>query len=630
MKKTIILMLVFCLLLTAGCASNKQENALKPAQSIEELQQQLEKILYDTHTPGMSVAIIHHDGPEWVAGLGKADVDANRPATQETLFRIGSTSKAFASLSILKLANEGKFSLEDPVRILAPEIWFDNPWEKSDPVRVVDLLEHTTGWEDWHLRELAKDAPSSMGLREALDYDHHSRISRWRPGTRMAYCNSGPAVAAYIVEKITGQHFEDYVTQNFFAPIGMKTATFFQPETTLLTTLYRPDGRTPVSYWNMLYRPAGAINASANDIAAYVRFYLNRGTVNGTQVVPAALIDRMEIPTRTWAAEDGLTAGYGLSSYWNIQEGFVYHGHNGGVEGGLTEIYYLPEYDVGYFYSINANSGEAYKKVGDAIRAYITRGLKRPALPPIATLSEKTAAYAGWYEPDSPRFESIHFIERLLGITFVKIENGKLLLSNLGGKDQTFVPVTETKFRFLPKEGIPDPVATVDLVTPNAEGQFIQTGLLTLKRIPAWFAVTEMILAGWFAIAVISVVIYALFWILGSLSKKHRRPAEFAIRIWPLIAVLSLTAFFCLLFYVLNNSNAFARLGNPTGWSVALFILTLGYAIASLASVYALWCAQKQNIRGSVRRFSITVTMALLIAALYLAYWGVIGIRTWD
>jgi CubicO group peptidase (beta-lactamase class C family) len=67
-----------------------------------------------------------------------------------------------------------------------------------------------------------------MGLREALDYDHHSRISRWPPGTRMAYCNSGPAVAAYLVEKITGRRFEDYVTETFFTPIGMKTASYFR------------------------------------------------------------------------------------------------------------------------------------------------------------------------------------------------------------------------------------------------------------------------------------------------------------------------------------------------------------------------------------------------------------------
>ena len=205
--------LLLCFSAVAVPAQNKKEETPKPAQSLTELRQQLEKILADTHTPGMSIAIVHRDGPEWVAGLGKSNVATNHATTDETLFRIGSTSKAFASLSILKLAGEGKLSLQDPVRKLAPDVWFENRWEATDPVRVVDLLEHTTGWDDMHLREYAKDA-KGMTLREGLDYDHHSRISRWRPGTRMSYCNSGPPVAAYIVEKITGQRFEDYVTQN--------------------------------------------------------------------------------------------------------------------------------------------------------------------------------------------------------------------------------------------------------------------------------------------------------------------------------------------------------------------------------------------------------------------------------
>src|SRR6516225_10621555 len=195
-----------------------------PARSVDELWSQLEKILQETRTPGVSIAIVRRDGPEWVGGFGKSDVAGDREVTPETLFRIGSTSKAFASLSILMLANQGKLSLDDPVHKLAPDVWFNNPWEATDPVRVVNLLEHTTGWDDIHFREYAKQAPDSMTLKEGLDYDHHSRTSRWRPGTRMAYCNSGPPVAAAVVEKLTGQRFEDYVEQNLFLPIGMRTA----------------------------------------------------------------------------------------------------------------------------------------------------------------------------------------------------------------------------------------------------------------------------------------------------------------------------------------------------------------------------------------------------------------------
>ena len=67
----------------------------------------------------------------------------------------------------------------------------------------------------------------------------------------------------------------------------MKTATYFEPAPGTATTLYHDDGKTPYPYWHILFRPAGSINASANDMAAYLQFYLNRGAVNGMQIMPA-------------------------------------------------------------------------------------------------------------------------------------------------------------------------------------------------------------------------------------------------------------------------------------------------------------------------------------------------------
>ena len=231
----------------------------------------------DTKTPGVAVAIVHRDLPEWVAGVGLADVATGRPATAETLFRIGSASKTFISLAVLELVDEGKLTLDTPLRKIAPEIGFDNRWEATDPVRIVDLLEHTTGWDDIHLRDYAEQAPPGWTTRQGIDFCRRSRVSRWPPGTRSAYCNDGPAVAAYVVEKLSGERFEDYVGEHFFTPIGMQTATYFQPPKGVpAAVLYHPDGTTPYPYWNILIRPAGSINASAEDMAAYVRFYLNR------------------------------------------------------------------------------------------------------------------------------------------------------------------------------------------------------------------------------------------------------------------------------------------------------------------------------------------------------------------
>ena len=164
MKWIIPAVLIF--LLIPFCSAADKEEKPKPAESIGELQQQLEKILKDTHTPGVSVAIVHKDGPEWVTGLGTADMASGRATTAETLFRIGSTSKAFTSLSILLLADQGKLSLDDPVHKFAPDVFFGNPWETTDPIRIVHLLEHTTGWDDMHLREYAKQAPDTASTAQ--------------------------------------------------------------------------------------------------------------------------------------------------------------------------------------------------------------------------------------------------------------------------------------------------------------------------------------------------------------------------------------------------------------------------------------------------------------------------------
>ena len=629
MKK--VISAVLCLLIVPACIAadmDKKDEQPQPAQSIEELRQQLEKILKDTRTPGVSVAIMRKDGPEWVAGVGIADVASNRPTTADTLFRIGSTSKAFSSLSILMLADQGKITLNDPVHKLVPEVWFENRWESANPVRIVNLLEHTTGWDDLHLREYAKQAPDSMSLREGLDYDHHSRTSRWPPGTRMAYCNSGPPVAAYIVEKLTGQRFEDYVQQNLFLPIGMKTATYFESAPGTATTLYHNDGKTPYAYWHILLRPAGSINASAKDMAAYVQFYLNRGAVGGKQIVPAADIDRMEVPESTWAAKDGLKVGYGLSNYASPLEGFVYHGHDGGVEGGLTEMSYLADQGVGYFFSINSGNGDAFDKIGKAIRAYITRNLSKPQLPPEAALPSHASDYAGWYEPDSPRIELTRFLERLLGLRRARFRDGKLEISSVMERNEIFLPVGGMQFRHVPKKDLPYPAPTLILLSPNTEGRFIQGEQATMKMIPSWMAVMEVVAVAYVLLAIIAIIIYAPFWILGGISKRRRRPAERGLRLWPLLGVLSLIAIVGI--FILCGDDLIERLGSITIWSLSLWAATLFFLVTALAGAFVSWRSPDEGVRPGVRRLSRIVSFAILITAAYLAYFGIIGLRTWS
>ena len=137
------LALLFGLFAAVGALAQDEEETIVP-QTIDELLTAIDAVLQEHDTPGIAIAIVNEDGPEYIGALGMADVESGTAADADTLFRIGSTSKMFVGLSVLQLVEEGRLSFEDKLADLAPEIEFENPWEETDPVRLVHLLEHTT------------------------------------------------------------------------------------------------------------------------------------------------------------------------------------------------------------------------------------------------------------------------------------------------------------------------------------------------------------------------------------------------------------------------------------------------------------------------------------------------------
>lgn len=597
---------------------------------LDELNAAIAKILAETKTPGAGIAMVTRERVLLAGGIGSADLASRRPATSDTLFRIGSVSKGFASLSILKLQEQGRLQLSDPVRKYAPEVAFRNPWEATDPVRIVHLLEHTTGWDDIHLPEYASNDPKPLTLLEGLMFHPHSRISRWRPGTRMAYCNSGPPVAAYIVEKITGRRFEDYVQQNFFGPLHMDTASYLYTPAVRrnLTTLYAPDGAHTMKYWHITVRPSGAVNASPRDMANYVRFYLNRGAMDGVAIVKPESIERMERPESTLAARDGLTTGYGLSNYTSIDDrGFLWHGHNGGIQGGLTEMAYLPDAGIGYAYMINATNGAAFGRIHKLVTAYLTRNLAAPAPPaPGPVAAGLTSAYTGWAEPANPRAQMSYFIDRIMGLTRISLRGSKLVLSPLQGAPRTFVPVTGRLWREEKK-----PVATLALISDRRDGRFVQAGPL-LEIVPAWEAWAEIGGAAVILFLLATAVLYALYWV-PALFLHRLRPVPgsrlyLTVRGLPLCAILALAGTAGV--FALSVDNPLERLGSATAWSVSIGVLTILFAMFSALALAQSWRARNWPIRRGVLIHSMLAALACTALAIYFGYWGFIGFRTWS
>lgn len=595
-----------------------------PARSPEELTRRITDLMARHKVPGLSLAIVNRDGPVLVTGLGLADVASRRPATEQTLFRLGSTSKTFVGLSVLKLVEEGRLTLEAKVRDLVPEVPLDNPWEATDPVRVVHVLEHTAGWDDIPMKMFAHNDPTPATLAEGLCLAREVRTSRWRPGTRSSYSNVGPSVAAAIIEKLTGQRFEDYVAANLFTPLGMETADYFLSERSrpLLTTLYGKGDRRALPYHHIVLRPSGGLNASARDMAALLWFFLRRGEGPGGRVLSEASIVRMETPTSGWGAKAGLKLGYGLGSYTSYVTGSVWHGHGGHVEGAHTEMRYLPEQGVAYFFSINAEGQEAFEAIDQEIRGFVAPDALAEVIPPGQPIPQALKAdLAGWYADDSPRQQVMVPMTRPFGFSRVRFEGDRLQIRRLTGPTRTNAFLGGCLFR-LEARGLPS-LATLD--TP--EGRVIQLPSSTLRQVGAPRVAAFLLGTLLFALSVLSVLGFALVWGPRWLLGRMAGVPAMRVRVMPLLAVLSLAASSVLFLVSLNDF--FVRFGVRTIWSMGYCALTWAFAACSFGSVVVALLAFRERGNRWAYFHSLVVSLVFVAVTVYLALGGWIGLRTW-
>lgn len=594
-------------------------------QTLEELKAAIEKIRQDTNTPAIGIALVNKDGPYWIAGLGESNIETHTKADENTLFRIGSVSKMFAALAALKLQEEGKLNLDDKIRDLVPEIQFENPWEETHPIKVAHLLEHTTGWDDIHLAEYAYSAPDTMSTKEGLDYHPDSRKSRWIPGTRYAYCNAGAAVVAYIVEKITGKKYEDYIADTFFKPLDMPSTSYFQ------TDLYKQKGATLYSnnkaenYWHIIHRAAGSINSSPKDMANFVQFLLARGAVQNQQLIPSAAMDRMEVSATTLGSASGLTAGYGLANYTSGYKDFhaVFRGHNGGVFGGLTELSYNNELKTGYVFTINAGNWPAFDKISKTIRAYL---LKDHAVtkPQPVTLPEKFKALNGYYAPINHRQHMTRFMNGIFGVMkFHTDDNYVYREPLLGGWDAPGVAYAVNNDNLIEQwTGLP----TIALVNDPIEGRTVQVGADLFKPVSA---VSVFSLLGlYFSLGIISLLSLLAIIVWGSrrLAKKIPADASVWIRIWPLLTSLVLGASIACLSLVGLFMQAAASVSIL---SITVYLLSIAYPLSALASAAMLIKYRNHAITKWLYWYALIYTGLHLLMAAHLAYYGIFAVKLW-
>ena len=608
----------------AGCARRPPPPPAPKPQTIEQLRTAIADVLKRTHTPGCGFALVTRDSVVYAGGVGKADLATNRDVTGDTMFRIGSITKGFVALSLLKLQEQGKVDLHAKVADVAPEVKIVNRWDATDPIRIVNLLEHTAGFDDMKLAEtFDMSGGPPVPLLDTFARFPGPQVARWRPGTLQSYSNPDYGVAGYIVEKLTGQPCEDYIADNILRPLAMTHSDMrLTPDVrAALAQGYRGNPPLPVPYYPIRLRPAGEMKSSPNEMARFVRMMLNRGTLDGARIVSPESIARMETPETGLAARAGFKNGYGLGNYVTVRHPIVTHGHNGGIDGFLSSYAYMPEQGLGYFLSINASS-PALSQVEDLLFAYITRGVAAPPKPPAVPLDPDVLAAGGFYQFESSRNEKFKFLDELLISGWTYADHGKLYRRGLiPTPREELIYLGHHQFRTEKESGASGVYCTDDDGNRYGCGE-----LACFRRIsPVWPATRLILLVG-AVLTMATSIVFAVVWIPRKIFGRMKGVRFLAVRVVPLLA--SLTFLTTIVLWIHGGDSTFA-LATPSPFAVSVFLLTILFAILSAAAIVLAIRSFSYPMNRVVRLHSLAVAFACIGWTAFLGYWGMIGLRFW-
>jgi CubicO group peptidase (beta-lactamase class C family) len=299
-----------------------------------------------------AVVLVVKDGKVLFArGYGYSNVEKKTPVSVDaTLFRPGSISKLFTWTAVMQLVEQGKLDLDRDVNTYLD---FKIPATFSKPITLRNLMTHTPGFE-----EQIKDLINSEGMPMASLRQHlvsHVPARIFPPGVTPAYSNYGAALAGYIVERVSGKPFNDYVAENIFKPLQMSRSTFAQPLPSdlkpLMSSGYTVGTGKAKPFEIVEEAPAGALSTTAADIAHFMIAHLQDGKYEGGQIL------RPEIARVMHSWQFGLNPalnGMCLGFYEESRNGHRIIGHGGDTVYFHSDLHLVLDAGVGFFVSYNS------------------------------------------------------------------------------------------------------------------------------------------------------------------------------------------------------------------------------------------------------------------------------------
>ncbi len=348
----------------------------------------VEDAMQGSMVPGISIGVMQNGEVVLAKGYGLAEVENEVPATEHTVYRIGSVTKQFTAAAIMLLVEEGKLELDADLTEFFP----DYP-TGGRTITVEQLLNHTSGIKGYtempEFGEVMRDDLRHEDLIEIFS----SAPFEFEPGERYQYNNSAFFLLGVIIEQVTGESYADFIRSQFFDPLGMEDSHYLYNDPIVPR---RAEGYAvrngelfndaPLSMH--LPYAAGSLGSSVHDLLTW------QGALTGGEAVSAASFEAMTNPTRL---NDGSTYPYGYGLSLSEMEGHRKVDHGGGINGFRAHLAHYPDDDLTI--AVLANAGSAHPDVLESRVARAVLGIEEKTVEILPLAAADMMPYVGVYNP---------------------------------------------------------------------------------------------------------------------------------------------------------------------------------------------------------------------------------------
>jgi len=590
---------------------------------IDILLSRLDSIIEKHNIPGAMISIVRSDSTIYQGGVGYANIANKEEVTDKHLFRIGSITKSITALGFLHLVSKGKVSLNTTIDEIDNTLNFSNPWKDKHPITVEQILEHTAGFDEMHnhARNNNNRYDQSPSGRDLVHSHRKSLYTRWKPGERWAYSNPGYALAGHLMEKITNQPYSQYLKEEILNPIGMGDSEFLfknNPELLIAQGYIREGGQlNPISFKSILGGAAGDLCSNAQDMALFLRYMLNRKTVESNNIIiEPELLDRMENPQTSIAAKNGHKGGYGLANAKIWSNNYLFHGHDGGIDGFSSMYLYSQEADLGLAVSINIQ-GKIWKVLNEILRFYLGKNEydNSDAIPIPDEVKKK---YTGYYNFKSPRVQTMYFLQKPSTAHVIEFENDKLLVKDFTGAIRDSLIHKGNSHYYRRTENLP----LVSLIENENNTPILWLGNEYYEKGSQAKELTKVCILVFSVLIVLLNFLFGIFgWLILKL-KKDQKPRKNRTILW----LASLSFVIMIISFILTTELYEV----PETINIGSVILCLSSVVFLLCSIYSLI----KTLKGSgnnffFRRYYRLSAISLCIIAFWFLSNNLIGFMMW-